>query len=135
MQALQTDTYATEADLIVPLIAAARAAVGSDPDLDAYVGRDDLGALASEIEAWDRRMDADSGPALASQRSCRSRWVANGRPTMATRWPTGWPRIMAGAAHGTLEPISAVVPTPWYLLVERRGSCRSRRNDRIAQQP
>ncbi|MCX4243337.1 penicillin acylase family protein [Paraliomyxa miuraensis] len=65
MQALQTDTYATEADLIVPLVATAWAAVGSDPDLDAYLGRDDLGALASELEAWDRRMDADSGPALA----------------------------------------------------------------------
>lgn len=65
MQALQLDSYVTEADLLLPLLSAAWAAVGTDPALAAYEGRDELGALVAELEAWDRKMDADSGAAVA----------------------------------------------------------------------
>jgi len=65
VEALQTDTYSTEADMLIPLLVDAWAAVGTAPELAAYEGRDDLETLVTELDAWDRHMAADSGPALA----------------------------------------------------------------------
>ncbi|EDM74924.1 probable penicillin amidase [Plesiocystis pacifica SIR-1] len=65
MQALQTDTYSTEADMLVPLLSAAWAEVGSDPALAAYEGREDLANLVAELEAWDRHFARESSASVA----------------------------------------------------------------------
>ncbi len=65
MQALQTDVYSTNADLMVPVIEAAWAAAASDPALSEYAARADLEQLVSVIAGWDRRMSRDSSGALA----------------------------------------------------------------------
>lgn len=67
MQALQTDTHSGIADDLIPIIEEAWAAVGSDPALAEFEGRGDLAALVQSLSAWDRRMDTDSGEALAMQ--------------------------------------------------------------------
>ncbi|WP_181233262.1 penicillin acylase family protein [Enhygromyxa salina] len=64
MQALQTDNHLTEADMLLPVVSAAWAAVASDPDLAQYEGRADIESLVTQLEGWDRRMAADSGPAI-----------------------------------------------------------------------
>lgn len=65
MQALQMDNYATEADLIVPVLGDAWAGVGVNPELTAYEGRQDLAQIVTTLESWDRHMNGDAGEAIA----------------------------------------------------------------------
>lgn len=63
MQSLQTEIKSTLAEEMLPLLHDAMAAVGSDPDLDAFAGRSDLVDAAARLDAWDRRMSRDSAEA------------------------------------------------------------------------
>ncbi len=60
MQSLQTEIRSTLAVEILPLLDDAMAAVDTDPDLAAYVGRSDLVDAVARLDAWDRRMDRAS---------------------------------------------------------------------------
>ncbi|MEO7329739.1 MAG: penicillin acylase family protein, partial [Minicystis sp.] len=65
MEELQRDTHSPMADTLLPHLAKAMAAVGSDPALKDYVGRDDLKKLSTRLAAWDRRFDkAKSEPVI-----------------------------------------------------------------------
>lgn len=64
MQALQTDVHSSIADDLLPILEAAWAEVGSNPDLAEFEGRSDLATLVNALSAWDRDMRADSGEAL-----------------------------------------------------------------------
>ena len=65
LEALQGDVHSVTADQIVPLVVEAVAAIGTDPALDAWKGRQDLKDLAASLSAWDRRMARPSDAALA----------------------------------------------------------------------
>src|SRR6185437_5091175 len=67
MEQLQADTHSVTADVVVPALTDAVAAVGTDPSLAAWVGRADLTALGASIAAWDRNYDKDSSGAVAFQ--------------------------------------------------------------------
>jgi penicillin G amidase len=66
MQALQMDVHENMADDFVPVLAEAWAAVGTDPDLAEFAGREDLATLVELLTVdWDRQMKRDSAGALA----------------------------------------------------------------------
>jgi penicillin amidase len=66
MQALQTDTRSAMADTLVPYIADAHAAIGTDPALDAFVGDADLDTLVQLLTVdWDHEMARSSSGAVA----------------------------------------------------------------------
>lgn len=67
MEELQGDVHSVTADVFVPAISTAVAAVETDATLTAWRGRTDLAALATQLAAWDRRYDKDSGGAVAFQ--------------------------------------------------------------------
>lgn len=60
MQELQMDVYSPAAERMTPLLAEAIEAIGSDPSLSDYDGRDDLADAATRLLEWDFRMTADS---------------------------------------------------------------------------
>ena len=62
METLQGDTYSTIAEILVPPLADAVAAIGTDPSLDTWAPRKaELSALAAKLSAWDRRFVRDAG--------------------------------------------------------------------------
>jgi penicillin G amidase len=64
MEALQLDTHAVIADLLLPVLDAVYATVDDDPALEAFRDRADLEALITQMQSWDRRMDRDSAGAV-----------------------------------------------------------------------
>ncbi len=65
MQALQQDVHAGDADDLIPLLEAAFAKIGTDPDLAEFAGDPDLQTLHDVITSWDRKMERESAGALA----------------------------------------------------------------------
>ncbi len=66
MQALQMDTYSPMAEALLPPLAQAHAAIGTDPALDGFADDTDLDTLVQLLTVdWDGRMDRDSAGALA----------------------------------------------------------------------
>ncbi|MCA9621261.1 MAG: penicillin acylase family protein, partial [Myxococcales bacterium] len=66
IQALQMDAHSNLADDLLPVVEEIHATVGTDPALDAFVGRSDIDALVQLLTVdWDRRMARDSKGALA----------------------------------------------------------------------
>lgn len=66
MQALQTDATSPMAQVLLPYVADAVAAIGTNPALDAFVDDTDVASLAALLtEAWDGRMLRESAGALA----------------------------------------------------------------------
>lgn len=66
MQALQTDTHSSMADLLLPALAEAWSAAAEDPALAEFAADGDLSALVELLTTtWDRRMERDSSGALA----------------------------------------------------------------------
>jgi penicillin amidase len=59
MEALQDDTHSPYSDTVLAHLAAAVAAIGTDPKLASYAGRDDLRMLAAMLAAWDGTMARD----------------------------------------------------------------------------
>ncbi len=57
LESLQDDDHSVLSDSLRGHLATAVAAIGTDPKLAAYVGRQDLRALASLLAAWDGSMD------------------------------------------------------------------------------
>ncbi len=64
MQALQADVHSDLADTLLPHLADAAAAIGTDAALQQYVGRADLTDLAARLAAWDRNFADDSEAAV-----------------------------------------------------------------------
>jgi penicillin amidase len=66
MMTLQTDVHSGLADDLLPVVAEAYAAVGTDPELAEYQGRTDLDTLVALLTVdWDRRMAREEPGALA----------------------------------------------------------------------
>ena len=65
MEALQDDVHSPFADAILPKLADAIAAVGTEPALAPYRSRDDLSGLAAALGAWDRRFAREEGEPVA----------------------------------------------------------------------
>lgn len=65
MEELQRDVKSPMADVLVPRLTQAAAAVKTDPGLAQWSGRADLMTLAGRLAAWDRRLDRSSGDAVA----------------------------------------------------------------------
>ncbi len=61
METMQLDEHSVLADTLLPPLADAVAAIGTEPDLAAYASRDDLKSLAAALGAWDHVMDKDRG--------------------------------------------------------------------------
>lgn len=107
MEALQRDVHSPVADSLLPHLADAVAAVGADPALAAYAGRQDLLDLAARLGAWDRRMSREAGEPIAF---LALQWFAAKR---ALREPLSAPLFEAiaeisppfliGALHNILE--------------------------------
>jgi penicillin amidase len=64
MQTLQDDTRSVLADDLVPALLAAWDGRATDPALEAYRDRADLGALVERLRDWDRRMERASSEAV-----------------------------------------------------------------------
>jgi penicillin amidase len=65
MANLQNDTHSVLGDAVLPLLATAVAAIGTDKTLAQYVGRSDLKALATSLAGWDRNQArTESEPAV-----------------------------------------------------------------------
>ncbi|MGM0557119.1 MAG: penicillin acylase family protein [Myxococcota bacterium] len=60
MQELQMDVHSAAAERILPMLSDAVGAIGTDPTLTDYEGRDDLVDAAARLEQWDDKMRADS---------------------------------------------------------------------------
>jgi penicillin G amidase len=66
MQTLQTDTHSPMADMLLPVLAEALAAMPEDEALAEFRDEDDLAILAELLlEGWNRRMDREEPGALA----------------------------------------------------------------------
>jgi len=65
MQALQTDTHSSMADVLVPVLTASWGIAASDPELADLAADPDLPVLVELLGHWDRRMERDSPGALA----------------------------------------------------------------------
>lgn len=66
MQALQTDTYATSTELVLPRLEQAWSELDTDPELAPYQGRPALETLVTLLTVdWDRRMERGEPGALA----------------------------------------------------------------------
>lgn len=65
MQALQSDTHSSAADLLVPALEQAWANLDTDPELAPYQGRPELETLYTLLtDTWDQRMERDQPGAL-----------------------------------------------------------------------
>lgn len=99
LEALQDDVHSTMADLLIPLVLDAIAAVGTDPALVEFEGREDLVVLASRLGFWDRRFSRDAS----------APWLFTGLEFFAAR------RAFEGPLTSTLYGAVAGASPPYVL--------------------
>lgn len=118
MARLQADVHSDMADTLVPLLDQAMAALDSDPKLAAWKDRDDLRALATALDGWDRDMALDSKGAVmftawqwfAAQRAFQEKFTVSLFDTITNNSPPFMLGMLRNLVTGRVADADQFIP-------------------------